>query len=90
MGGLYAYESGQVIGACLIGSSVARTATLLGVLKVTFSKVMSAYKNHGRTVLAKRNSLNKSAHTERDCTMRRIVSKNYRSTATQMIPELCS
>jgi hypothetical protein len=59
-----------------------KTATLLGVSRATVSKVMSAYTNHGKTTSAKRNSWRKSTVTERDiCTLRRIVSKNDRTTA---------
>jgi hypothetical protein len=51
----------------LAGASVTKTATLLGVLRVTVSKAMSvAYINHGKTTLAKRNSGQKSTLTERD------------------------
>jgi hypothetical protein len=46
---------GHIIGAHLAGASVIKTATLLGVLRATVPKVMSAYTNHGKTS-AKRNS----------------------------------
>jgi hypothetical protein len=50
---------------------VIKTATLLGVLRVTVSKVMSAYTNHGKTTSAKRNSGRKSTLTERGhCALR--------------------
>jgi hypothetical protein len=49
---------------------------------------MSAYTNHGKTPAAKRNSGWKSTLTERDRhTLRRIVSKNHRTTAAQMTGE---
>jgi hypothetical protein len=68
---------------------VTKSATLLGALRTTVSKVMSAYINHGKTTLVKRNSGQKSALTERDyCTLRRIVSKNNRSTAAQAMEKL--
>jgi hypothetical protein len=55
----------------------------------TVSEVMSAYTNHGKTTSAKRNSGQKSALTERDChTMRRIFSKNHRTTVAQVTSEL--
>jgi transposase len=64
---------------------VTKTATLLGVSRATVSKVMSAYKNHGKTTSAKRNSGKKSTVTEGDRrTLRRIVSKNHTTTAAQM------
>jgi FixJ family two-component response regulator len=50
---------------------------------------MSAYTNHGKTTLAKRNSGRKSTLTERDRrTLRRIVSKNHINTAAQVTAEL--
>jgi transposase len=59
---------------CLAGASVTKTDTLLGASRATVSKVMSAYMNHGRATLAKRNSGQKSTLTETDCcTLRRIV-----------------
>jgi predicted transcriptional regulator len=65
------------------------TATLLGISRATVSKVMSAYINHGKTVPLKRNSGQTSTLTERDHrTLRRIVSKNNRTTAAQVAAEL--
>jgi IS30 family transposase len=49
------FDRGQIVGACSARVSVTKTATLLGVLKATVSKVMSAYMNHGKTTSAKRN-----------------------------------
>jgi hypothetical protein len=60
-------------------------STLLGVSKESVSKVMSAYTNHEKTVSVKWNSGRKSILTERDHrTVRRIVLKNHRTTATQV------
>jgi hypothetical protein len=50
------FERGQIIGACLAGTSVTKTDTLLGVSRATGFKVMSAYKNNGKTTSVKRNS----------------------------------
>jgi hypothetical protein len=74
MGDLSNFERGQIISGRLAEASVIKTATLLGVLRVTVSKVMSAYTNHGKTTSVKRNSRRKSVLTERDhCTLRTIV-----------------
>jgi hypothetical protein len=49
-------EIGPIVGVRLAGASVTKTATSLGVLRATVSKVMSAYTNHGKTTSAKRHS----------------------------------
>jgi transposase len=80
------FERGQIIGARLSGASVNKTVTLLGVSRATVSKVMSAYTNHRMTTPAKKNSGRKTTLTVRDRhTVRRIVSKNYRTTTAHMI-----
>jgi hypothetical protein len=56
MGDLSNFEKGQIVGVHLAGASVIKTATLLGVLRVKFSKVMMTYMNHGKTASVKRNS----------------------------------
>jgi hypothetical protein len=48
------FERGQIVGARLAGTSVTKTATLLGALRATVSKVMSTYTNHGKTTSAER------------------------------------
>jgi hypothetical protein len=50
------FKRGQIIGECLVGASVTKTATLLGVLIATVTKVILAYTNHGKATSAKRNS----------------------------------
>jgi transposase len=87
MGDFLDFERGQMVGACLAGTSVTESATLLGISRATVSKVMSTFTNHGKTTSAKRNSGQKSTLTERDCKMRRIVLKNHRATAAQVTAE---
>jgi predicted transcriptional regulator len=87
MGNLSDFESGQIVGTRLPGASVTECATLLGASRATVSKVMSAYTNHGKTTSAKRNSGRKSAERDRR-TLRRIISKNHRATAAQVIAEV--
>jgi hypothetical protein len=55
MGDLSDFERGQLVSARLAGTSVKKAATLLVVLRVTVSKVMLAYINHGK-ISVKRNS----------------------------------
>jgi transposase len=74
VGDLSVFERGQIIGACLAGASVTKTATLLGVSIATVTKVILAYTHHGKTTSAKRNNGWKSTLTEKyHNTMRRIV-----------------
>jgi hypothetical protein len=80
MGDLSNFERGQIVDACLAGTSVTKTATLLGVLRVTVSKLMLAYMNHGKITSAKRN---RHHHT-----FRRTVLNNHRTTAAQVTAEL--
>jgi hypothetical protein len=55
MGDLSDFE-GQMISVCLAGASVTITATLLGSLRATVFRVMTAYINHWRATSAKKNS----------------------------------
>jgi hypothetical protein len=60
-----------------------KTTTLLGVSRVTVSKVMSACTNHGKTTSAKRNSGRKSTLTNRDRRiLRRIFEKSKNCCST--------
>jgi IS30 family transposase len=77
MGDLPNFEREQIFGLCLAGASVTKTATLLGALETTVSKVMSAYKNHGKATSAMRNRGQKSTLTKRyRSTLKTTVSKN--------------
>jgi transposase len=83
------FQRGQIVGVCLAGTSVTKTATLLGVSRAAVSKVMTAYTNPGKTSSSKRNSGQKSKLSERDChILKRIVSTNHRTSAVNMTVEL--
>jgi transposase len=55
MGDFSDFERRQIVSARLVGASVIKAATLLGVSRATVSEVMSAYTNHGKATSAKRN-----------------------------------
>jgi hypothetical protein len=55
MGNFPDFERGQIVGACLVGASMTKTDTLLGVPRATVYMVTLAYTNHGKTPAAKRN-----------------------------------
>jgi hypothetical protein len=76
MGDLSGFERGQIVGVRLAGASAIKSPTLLGVLRATVSKVMSAYTNHRKAISMKRNSRRTSTLTEIV-----VISKNHRSTA---------
>jgi len=62
---------------------------LLGVSRAAVSKVVTAYKIHGKTSSAARNSGRKPKLSEKDRrTLKRIVSKNHRTTAAKVRQEL--
>jgi hypothetical protein len=73
MGHLPDFERGQMIDTCLAGASVTKTATLLGVSRVTISKVISTYANYGKNISkeeewAKINiDRKRSSYIEKDC-----------------------
>jgi transposase len=89
MGDLSDFQIGQIVGARLAGTSLTKTATLLSVSRVAVSKVMTAYTDRGKTSSATRNSGRKPKLSERDrCTLKRIVTKNRRTTAAKVTAEL--
>jgi IS30 family transposase len=75
------FERRQIFDVRLAGESVTKIATLLGVLRATVSKVMSAYKNHRETkkkITAKRNIGQKSKLAESE----RLFRKNQNCCST--------
>jgi predicted transcriptional regulator len=89
MGNLSEFQRGQMVGARLVGASVTKTATLLGASRAAVSKVTMEYTTHGKTLSAKRNSGNKPKPSERGhCTLKSILSNNYRTTAAKVTAEL--
>jgi len=56
MGDFSDFQRGQIVGVLLAGVHITKMATLLGVSRAAFSKVVTTYTNHGKTSSAKRNS----------------------------------
>jgi len=89
MGDLSDFQKGQIVGACLVGAYVTKTATLLCVSRATVPKVITVHINHGKMRSADRNSGCKPIQSERDChTLQRTVSKNNAATALKATAEL--
>ena len=89
MGGLSHFQRGQIVGVHLAAPSIIKTATLLGVSRAAVSKVMTAYTNHGKTSSAKNNNGQKPKLSDRNHhTLKRIMSKNHRTTAAKMTAQL--
>jgi len=75
MGDLSDFQRGQIVGVRLVGVSVTKSATALGISRAAVSKVMMPYTNHGKTSSTKRKSGRRPKLSERDChTLQRIVS----------------
>jgi hypothetical protein len=87
MGDLSDFQKGQVIGARLAGAYVTKTVTVLGVSIAAVPIVMTAYTNFRKTSSATRTTDRKPKLIERDRrTLKRIVSKNDRTTAAKVTP----
>jgi hypothetical protein len=83
------WETSRIFRGRLAGASVTKTATLFGVSIAAVPIVMTAYTNHRKTLSATRISGRKPKLIERDRrTLKRIVSKNDRTTAAKVTPEL--
>jgi len=83
------FQRGHIVSAHLAGASAAKMATLLSVSRAAVPKFMMAHTNHGKTSSAKGNSGRNSKLSERDHhTLKRIVSKNHRTTVAKVTAEL--
>ena len=47
------FKRDQIVGACMAGTSVTKTAELFGVARSTVLKVMTAFEKEGKTFLMK-------------------------------------
>ncbi|GFV43794.1 transposable element Tc1 transposase [Trichonephila clavipes] len=82
-------KRGMVIGARLAGASVSRTANLVGVLKTTVLRVITAYTNLGKVSSAKHNRGRKLKLKDRDRrVLKRIVARNRKTTLPQITSEM--
>jgi hypothetical protein len=55
------FKGGQMVGARLAEAFVIKTTILLGISRATFSKVMSAYINNGKTI-ERRETVDENQH----------------------------
>ncbi|XP_076047333.1 uncharacterized protein LOC143028856 [Oratosquilla oratoria] len=89
MADLSDFKRGQIVGARMAGTSITKTAELLGVSRVIVSKVMTAFEREGKTSSAKHRSGRKLKLSERDRrTLNRIVRKDHKTTASKITAEL--
>ncbi|GFU85069.1 transposable element Tc1 transposase [Trichonephila clavipes] len=79
----------MVIGARLAGASVSRAANLVGVLRTTVSRVITAYTNLDKVSSEKHNSGRKLKLKDRDRrVLKRIVTRNCKTTLPQITSEM--
>ncbi|XP_076049271.1 uncharacterized protein LOC143029942 [Oratosquilla oratoria] len=89
MADLSDFKRGQIVGARMAGTSITKTAELLGVSRGTVSKVMTAFEREGKTSSAKHRSGRKLKLSERDRrTLNQIVRKDRKTTASKITAEL--
>jgi len=80
MGDLSSFSVGQIVGARLAGTSITKTAILLGVSRAAVPKVVTTYTYHRKALSAQRQIGRKPKLNERRRrTLKRIVSKNDRT-----------
>ena len=88
-GRLTDFQKGQIVCVRLAGASLPKMATSWDVSRVAVSKAMTAYTNRRKTSSTKRNSDWNPKINARDChTLKKIVSKNHRTTAAKVTAEL--
>lgn len=89
MSELSEFERGQIVGARMVGASVSKVAELFHVSRGTVSKIYTAYRKSGKTSSAKSQRGRKCVLDDRDRrSLKRIVSKNKKTTATKVTAEL--
>jgi transposase len=89
MGDLSDFQRGYIVRARLAGASVTKTVASLGVSRAAVSIVMTARTNHGKTYPSTRTCGRNPKLSGRDRrALKRILSKNDRTTATKVTAEL--
>ena len=89
MAALSDFKRGQIVGACMAGTSVIKTSELSSVAKCIVLKVMTAFEKEGKTSSLKQNSGRKRKLSDRDSwTITRIVRKDHKNTALKITADL--
>ena len=85
MGDLSDFQSGKTAGARMAGTTVAEIAQLIGILRGTVSKVMTAYKKDSKNSSTKHKSGRTSCLSEMDRRALNHILRIYHKTITNKI-----
>lgn len=85
----FSFQRGQIVGAWLVGAYVMKAVELSNVSWGTISTTMTAYSKYGKTSSAKKNNGPNLKLTDKyRRTLKRIVTKQHKITATKITEKL--
>ena len=89
MADLSDYKRGQIVGVCMEGASVRKTAEIFDAARTTVWKVMIAFEKEGKTSLLKKISGRKRKLSDWDRrNLKLIIRKDHKNTAPKITAEL--